>query len=283
MFGKVLVGGAGFAMAFGLNAFAAGTIELDAPVANKTTGDVTISGTIAGDAESKEATIIVVEQGVSLATVTDEQIRYIDQETAQSGKFSYDFKLVTGKVYDVYCGGTDVTSPANTIADLTSADKLKIVGVVSILKGADATKVTAAVGTEKPVVAKAVVKGDAAYEEGKTKAAYEVEVAGAGNYTVVVGRPGYLYRTVEVTVGDKTETVPEFALIAGDVVKGDEETAAEINLLDLQKLLNAYNSGSADEGYSAEADLNDDKEINLLDLQALLNDYNMDGSAYTAE
>ncbi len=268
LFSKVLVGVAGFAMAFGLNALAAGEIkDLKAVVAEDKTA-VTVSGSISGseDEDSVEATILVVEQGVSLATVEDAQIRYIDQETAQSGAFSFDFKLETGKIYDVYCGGTDVTAPEQTIADLTSSGKLKIVGVVSLLRGADATKVTVAVGTDEPVAAKAVVEGDEAYDAEITKAAYETEVAGAGEYTVVVGRPGYLYKTISVTVANENVTIPEFDLLAGDVAV--TETAG-VNLSDLTKILENYKKDDID----AVCDLNDDGEVNLTDLTGLLANY----------
>lgn len=254
LFGKILVGVAGCAMAIGMNAFAA-EIAIDTPTVNTETGAVTISGTITGDAESLEATIIVVEKDVSLLTVEDAQIKYIDQETAQSGTFSYDFKLTTGKIYDVYCGGTDVTAPAKDEINLTSESSgtLKIVGTVSIISGADMSKVTA-------------VAGDVAGTVDTDTGAYTIEVE-PGTYAVVIGRSGYLYRTFsDVEVSDVDVDLGATTLLAGDVVVDDKDV---VNLTDLTDLLANYLVTDADELY----DLNDDGSINLTDLTALLSSY----------
>ncbi len=250
LFSKVLVGVAGFAMAFGLNAFAAGEItDLKAVVAEDKTA-VTVSGSISGSEDSVEATILVVEQGVSLATVEDAQIRYIDQETAQTGAFSFDFKLETGKVYDVYCGGTDVVAPGKTIADLTSSGKAKLIGKVSLPTGAKYDKVTVKAGEVAGTV-------DAA-------GAYTVEVA-PGTYTVVVGRPGYLYKTyADVAVTAEGKDLGEIALYAGNLDGNDL-----IDLDDLSELLKYYQKTE----FPAEFDLDDSGEVDLDDLSALLQYY----------
>ncbi len=273
LFGKVLVGAAGLVMAFGLNAFAANTIVLDTPKADKETGKVTISGTITGDAA--ESTILVVPGDVkTLVELKDTQIKYIDQETAASGAFSYEFVLEVGTTYNVYCGGTDIVSPQQDVIDLTNAaGTFKIIGKVTLsAEGADVTKVTATAtaGTEKKE-ATADAKGE-----------YAIEVA-PGTYEVVVGRAGYLYRTFkDVQVVDKDYPLADTALLAGDILASEGETAAIVDLNDLQPLLYAYNVKDGEEGFDAAVDLNDDKIIDLNDLQALLYNYNSDANVYNA-
>ncbi len=266
LFGKVLVGAAGLVMALGINAFAASEIAITTVTPDKETGKVTISGTITADAASPESTILVVPEGTSLATLEDAQIRYIDQETAASGAFSYEFVLETGKKYTVWCGGTDVAAPDDDVIDLVAGEvtgNFKIVGKVTLVEGADARKVTAAIGDNK-------VNAD---ETGT----YTLEVA-PGTYEVVVGRAGYLYRTFkDVQVTDKDVELAETALLAGDLVESDP---AYVNLSDLQALLNAYGISASEDGFNAIADLNDDGLVSLPDLQILLNDYGIAAADY---
>lgn len=271
LFGKVLVGAIGCVMALGLNAFAANEINITKIDPNKDTGKVIIEGTITGDAASPESTILVAPENTSLIDVNDGNIKYIDQETVQSGTFKYEFVLEKGAKYNVWFGGTDVVKPGEDVIDLTSgaAGTFKIVGTVSLIAGADATKVTAKAGE---VSVNAAADGT-----------YTLEVA-PGTYDVVVGRAGYLYRTfsgVEVTNADKD--LGATALIAGNTVDTEGEETAVIDLLDLQKLLNAYRTTKGSEGFVDEANLNDDEVIDLLDLQALLNNYRTSATAYAAE
>lgn len=268
LFGKVLVGAAGFMMALGINAYAANVLDITAITPDKTAGTVTVSGTITGDAAAPEATILVVPEGVSLATVEDAQIKYIDQETAQDGKFSFVFKLEPNVKYTVYCGGTDITTPGNDTIDLTetAGTKYKIIGTVKLIGGANVTKVTATAGETS-------VNAD---ETGT----YTLEVA-PGTYDVVVGRPGYLYRTfkgVEVATTDRE--LGETTLVGGDIVV-DEQIG--VNLDDLMALYTAYNKTSADADFNAAADLDDSGDVSLDDLMILLTNYNTIATDYDAK
>ena len=268
LFGKILVGTIGCVMALGLNAFAAnqiGEVKIDA---NKETGKVIIEGTITGDAASPESTILVAPEGVSLLKVDDTNIKYIDQETVASGTFKYEFVLKTGAKYAVWFGGTEVEKPEEKEIDLTSgATAYKIVGTVSLLDGADTTKVTATATGKDPVNADAAGK-------------YEIEVA-PGTYDVVVGRVGYLFKTFSgVVVTDADKDLGGIALLAGDIVGGED--IAVIDMRDYQPLMDAYNATKGDSKYNADADLNDDGVIDIRDYQALMDNYNKTTAAYDA-
>ncbi len=258
-FGKVLVGAVGCMMALGISAFAANEVTINAPVV-KDDGTVTISGTVSGDAAAVEATILVIPSGKSLAdNIADADIKYINQDTtSDNGAFTFTFKLDPGTDYTVYCGGTDVVKPDEKGVTFTSADTFKIVGQVTLLTNADATKVTAT------ATGKEAVHAD---KDGK----YEILDVANGTYDVVVGRAGYLYKTYSgVEVANEDKNLGTIALVAGDLATSDP---AYVNLDDLQALLNAYGKMETEEGYSEVADLNDDKMISVDDLQALLNSF----------
>ena len=279
LFGKVLAGALGFAAAIGISAFAA---EINITVqptdlTGKKVGDladVVVTGTIEDGAE---ATILVAEDGKSLTEVTETDIRYINQDTVKDGSFTFTAKLKVGAKYNIWCGGTAVARPDEGFADLTLKDesKLKIVGSVTLLDGAQLSKVTA------------VAKAGGADVTGIVDASagtYAIEVE-PGTYTVVVGRPGYLYRTFNgVEVKDANVTLAPTALLAGDLQAGDDEVVAIIDLRDLQPLLYAYGTKVSEEGFDELADLNDDGVIDLRDLQALLYNYGVDAATgYNAE
>lgn len=261
LFGKVLVGVASCAMALSISAFAAevkiDSVDVARDADKKATGVVTVSGTIAGDADSKEATILVVEKGVSLATVEDAQIRYIDQETATDGKFSYNFKLAPGKEYDVWCGGTDITAPVTSLADLTdeTAGGFKIIGTISVAGKLDDVTATA---------------GETAGTVDTATGAYAIEVAD-GKYDVVIGKPGYLYKTyADVEVAGADKDLGAIELFAGDI-----NTDGKINISDIGALLKDYQKDE----FSVASDLNDDGKVNISDIGVLLRKYQKDYDA----
>ena len=277
LFGKILVGAIGCVMALGINAFAANEIKDITITPDKGTGKVTISGTITGDAASPESTILVAPEGVSLIDVTDANIKYIDQETVEAGTFKYEFTLTKGVKYNVWFGGTDIAATKDDIIDLTAAEddpkppvggKYKIVGTVSLLNGADVSKVT-------------VTAGDETVNVDKATSQYTLEVE-SGTYDVVVGRAGYLYKTYDGVVVEDNVDLGAITLLAGDIVDYGKADSI-IDLGDLQPLLMVYNSSEGSEDYNADADLNDDKVIDLIDLQALLSNYNANSNAYAAE
>lgn len=265
LFGKILVGVAGCAMALSISAFAADvtidSVDVARGADEKATGVVTVSGTITGDADSKEATILVVEKGVSIASVEDSQIRYIDQETAKEGKFTYNFKLDPGKEYDVWCGGTDITAPTSGAADLTdaTAGSYKIIGTIKLsVATASLSNATATAGETTGTV-------DA------TTGAYAIVVAN-GKYNVVIGKPGYLYKTyANVEVADADKNLGEIELFAGDL-----DNSGLIDVSDIGKLLNDYEKTE----FAATSDLNEDGKVDISDIGVLLNKYE---KSYTAE
>lgn len=216
----------------------------------------TISVTVAyGSAEAaQQSTVLVVKQGTDIATLADTDIKYIDQEAVSENTITYTFKLLSDDragVYDVYVGGTAVDAPGKTAF---SFDTRKIIGTVTVL--GDATKATAVAKAGDAEVAGAVAS------DGK----YTIEV-GQGTYTVVLGKAGYLYRTIEgVAVADQDVTLDTVKLLGGDFAI-DGVADGEITLSDLQAVLDAYGA------QSLTLDLNDDGNITLEDLQEVLDNF----------
>ena len=255
LFGKILVGAIGCVMALGINAFAANEIKDITITPDKETGKVTISGTITGDAASPESTILVAPENVSLIDVTDANIKYIDQETVAAGAFKYEFTLAKGVKYNVWFGGTDITAPESGIIDLTAeaetpGGKFKIVGTVTVAVGASYSDVT--------------VKADDVDGTVADGGAYTIEVA-PGTYAVVLGKPGYLYKTyADVKVADKDVDLGALALLAGEL-NGDDV----INIDDVTTLLANYQKDE----FASDCDLNDDGVVNIDDVTTLLASY----------
>lgn len=282
LFGKILAGAMGFAAAVSMTAFAAATIDTaDVKVeVDKTAKSVVVSGKIAGldAAANGQATILVLPSDKSLAEdFADADIMHIDQDSINAdGSFEFSFTLndtliKDNKVFNVYCGGTDVTAPysGNGKIDLTpeAAASFKLVGKVTVLQGADAGKVVAQIKNTTTKANAVAGTGDE-----KNVGTYTLTVDKAGQYTVVVGREGYLYREIAVNATDAETTVPETVLLAGDV-----DSNSDIDLKDLQPLLTAY--GNA-EKYNDKVDFNDDNEIDLKDLQSLLTNWAKTAEAY---
>ncbi len=278
LFGKVLVGAVGFVMALGMTAFAANEITNIQITPDPETGKVVISGQITGDAVSPESTILVAPENTSLAEVKDDNIRYIDQQTAASGKFNYEFTLDKGNVYNVWFGATDIAAAKEAqLIDLTgkTTGTFSIIGKVSLKvndsdKTADITKVTASIEGKDPV------KVD------KTSGEFTLKVE-KGNYDVVIGRAGYLYRTIKAEVVDHDVTLPETALVPGNV--SDEGTSKDvIDSDDLSAVLAAYRAAKGDAAYNENVDFNDSGLIDSDDLTAILSGYRMKAAdAYAAE
>lgn len=248
LFGKILVGAIGCVMALGLNAFAANELGQITITPDKETGKVTIEGTIKAE-DAAESTILVAPEGVSLIDVKDENIKYIDQETVASGAFKYEFVLEKGKKYNVWFGGTDIVKPGEDIIDLTeAAATFKIVGTVTVA------------GKYSDVTVKAGEIDGTVADGG----AYTIEVA-PGTYAVVIGKPGYLYKTyADVAVVDKDVDLGALALLAGEFT-GDDA----IGMADLSAMLASYEQTEFD----AMFDLNDDGQVGMADLSTLLASY----------
>ena len=277
LFGKILVGAVGCVMALGINAFADNTISDIKIEPNVETLTVTITGNIKGDDASPESTILVAPEGVSLLTdVTDENIKYIDQETAQSGKFEYTFKLKEAGKYNVWFGGTAVANPTQDVINLTAAsDAFKLVGTVKVEYEYEkdiAKSYGDVVAVANPITA-TDADGKKTYGEainGTVSAAdkqFTVEVP-AGTYDVVVGKPGYLYKTVaDVEVAGDMALQDVVELIAGDVF-GDGD--GFVNITDLSDIITKINLASGQEGFEAKYDVNDDGFINISDITIVI-------------
>ncbi len=285
LFSKVLVGVAGFAMAIGMSAFAATTpaiTDLKVEVKDKAKGTVTVSGTVAGDADSKEATIIVLPESVKTLAenFSNDDIKYIDQETAQTGgAFSFDFTLVSGVKYNVWCGGTEVAAEAlgQDVIDLTSeASGYKIVGTIVLPAGKveGATAQAGVIGADNTFTSS--VDGTVTVKTENT-ADYSIAV-GTGTYAVSVGKPGWLYKVYEnVDATAKDVNLGEINLIPGQFTED-----SHVNLSDLTLFLSHYGEKKAELGdeFDDKFDLNGSGDITVTDLTLLLSGY---GRSYSAE
>ncbi|MCH5187732.1 MAG: hypothetical protein J1F63_04970 [Oscillospiraceae bacterium] len=261
LFGKVLAGALGFAAAIGISAFAADITglkaEVPAEIPAEGTATVTVTGKIAPGAE---ATILVAEESVSvLEAIKDSEIQYINQDSVDSeGNFKFNAVLKVGAKYNVWCGGTDVAQVGKDQADLTikGPDSYKVMGTITLYSTAKFDTVTVESGEVK----------------GTVNAAGEYEIAlGNGQHDIVIGRPGYLYKTISVTVSGSDVPNQNVALVAGNTVV--TEGTQIINGEDLNAILLNYLVKSGEEGYDAALDLNDDTVISGEDLNAVLLNY----------
>lgn len=219
----------------------------------------TISVTVTyGSAEAaQQSTVLVVKHGTSIATLADEDIKYIDQEAVSDNTITYTFKLLaddrTG-VYDVYVGGTAVDAPGSTSF---SFDTRKIIGTVTVL--GDATKATAVATTNGVSTAGSV----------DSTGKYEIEV-GQGTYSVVLGKAGYLYKTYDgVEVASENVDLGAITLIGGDF-----NNDSSIDLADIQPALTSYSQSDAS------LDLDDDGVVTLTEVQTALTNYSKTVAAY---
>jgi len=98
-------------MLFSMTAFAADLsgITSGGTVSNESAW---VEGSVTA-AAGQQVTALVVEKGVSLSSVAEGDIAYIDQVTAEGGSFRISFKVDTAKFgveYTAYIGGSDVSS-----------------------------------------------------------------------------------------------------------------------------------------------------------------------------
>lgn len=100
-------------MMMSMTTFAA---SISAPTVNsdKELRTVKVSGTVAEPNENQQVVILVLESTANLQSVSDDDIAYIDQITAEDdGKYEFNFAIdeSKGDKFKAYIGGTGVTSP----------------------------------------------------------------------------------------------------------------------------------------------------------------------------
>ena len=234
----------------------AATIEsVEAIVAADEGRTITVTVEYGSPEAAQQSTVLVVKQGTALATLSDSDIKYIDQEAVSDTSVAYTFKLLEADragTYDVYVGGTGVDAPEDTSF---SFDAKKLIGTI-VVQG-DATKATAVATGATGATVNGTVKADGTYE---------IEVT-QGTYKVVLGKAGYLYKTYEGVVADQPEVkLGEVTLIAGEFV-----VDGIVDVKDLQTVLNKYNEAAE------VVDLNEDGVVDVKELQTVLNNYNANG------
>lgn len=272
LFGKILAGTIGCVAALGISALAAPEIDITkVDILSADEGKVAITVAIKEATASPEATILVLPEGVSPADeFKDEDIRYIDQNTVTNddGTYTFEFKLDTakGKAFNVYCGGTDVANYDSSRTDDTGTGAgdggivfedetgtANIIGKIVLPAGKyDDVTAVATAGENK-------TDGTVA-EDGS----YTIAVAD-GTYAVVVGKPGYLYKTYsDVAVAGADKDLGSITLIPGDFNVDDK-----VSLTDLTSFLSNYEEPEFDSMY----DLNDDGKVTMTDLTLFLSGY----------
>lgn len=261
--GKILAGALAFTvvMASMTIAFAAPVVVPGTPAVNGF--DVTVSGSVTDAVTDQESTIIVIPSSKSLAAITDEDIKYIDQVTVEDdGTFSYSFKMPANSTgeYKVYFGGTGITSVQDktfTIdgSGLVPDDTFEIIGEITLLPGASLSKVS--------------VKADNIDGVVDNTGAYSIEVE-AGTYDVTVGRMGYFLKTYSDVEVSADKDLGAITLIAGDAT---QDSLADLD--DLQTILTNYKKTDDDLGndWPEAYDFNDDGLLDLDDLQSVLTNY----------
>ncbi len=231
----------------------AATIEsVEAGVAADEGRTITVTVEYGSPEAAQQSTVLVVKSGVSITTLQDSDIKYIDQEAVTDTTVTYTFKLLeadrTG-TYDVYVGGTGVDAPNDDAS--FSFDTKKIIGTITVF--GDATKATAVATDASNNSVNGTVKADGTYE---------IEV-GQGTYDVVLGKAGYLYKTYEDVVANQTEV----NIGAVTLIPGDFNADSVIDVEDIQAVLTGF--GGAPEGL----DLNDDGVIDVEEIQQTLSNF----------
>ena len=89
--------------------------------ASESNGTVTISGSVSEPVSEQQVTILVVDGGTNINSLTASNIAYVTQAIPDNnGDYEVSFTMPVAKrtgTYDVYVGGTEVSTPTKT--DLT--------------------------------------------------------------------------------------------------------------------------------------------------------------------
>ena len=239
-------------LAAALFALAAGAAPVEYKPDENGAFDVTYTGT-AGEYYALVIVEGIAEEGAAPA-VTESSIQYIDQQTANaSGNVAFDGILLKtdGTPCTVYLGGSDL-------------DAAVLLGYVN--NGEETFTVSGSVASDSPKEAAVTLTStaDAAkvFTVTTSSGTYTVTVP-ADTYKFTVTKAAHLsYTKNELVVADNT--TKDVELKGGDVNADDK-----IDIVDLGKLLNEYNTNA-----NLTADINGDSIVDIVDLGKLLNNYN---------
>lgn len=112
------------ATAVSMSAFAA---EISEPVVtpDKEAKTATVSVEVSDPAKEQYVTVLVVKNGVKLASVSESDIAYVDQVAAVDGKAEFKLGVDTekfGEKFTVYVGGTGVSAPVSQALSFSKAN-----------------------------------------------------------------------------------------------------------------------------------------------------------------
>ncbi|MCX7745489.1 MAG: dockerin type I domain-containing protein [Clostridia bacterium] len=101
-----------------------------------------------------------------------------------------------------------------------------------------------------------------------------------GTYDIIISKNGYLTRTIKnvyiksppLSVGSKDSPI---SIWPGDVEKDDA-----INMGDIVKLIQAFNTAEGDINYNSNFDLNMDRAVNMADILVIVNHFNTTSEDY---
>ena len=259
-------------------AWTASAVSVGTPTATVNGTEVTVTGTITDGASNQQITIMVVTDGVARASATESDIAYINQDTFAGNSYTFTFEMpdsMTTGTYDVYVGGTGVSTPVETSFTLGSSpteaptEAPTEVPATAAPSGATVTGTTD-VDTDKYTVT-ATANGDPV-DITISEGTYTISLPAAGTYEIVVSAPTAIAKTFTATVSGTTYTGPEISLIFGDF-NGD----SAITATDVSAVMGKIGATGAD--YVADMDLNGDGAITATDVSAVMGKI---GSTYSA-
>ena len=240
-------------LAMAVFAFAAGAEPVNYTANDDGSFDVTYTGT-AGEYYALVIVEGIADEGAA-PVITSSSIQYIDQVTAGAdgtAAFNKILLKTDGVQGTVYLGGSDLAAAKLLgYVNKTSDEKFTVSGTVTSESAVEANVTLTSTTDETKVFTVTTESGE-----------YTISVP-ADSYKFVVTKNAHLsYTKNELEVA--ADTVKDVTLVGGDVNADNT-----IDIIDLGKLLNAYNSSS-----DLSADINGDGAIDVIDLGKLLNNYN---------
>ncbi len=240
-------------LAMAVFAFAAGAEPVNYTANEDGSFDVTYTGT-AGEYYALVIVEGIADEGAA-PVITSSSIQYIDQVTAGAdgtAAFNKILLKTDGVQGTVYLGGSDLAAAKLLgYVNKTSDEKFTVSGTVTSESAVEANVTLTSTTDETKVFTVTTASGE-----------YTISVP-ADTYKFVVTKNAhfsYTKKALEVAA----DIVKDVTLVGGDVNADNT-----IDIIDLGKLLNAYNSSS-----DLSADINGDGAIDVIDLGKLLNNYN---------